>query len=93
MTVHQLPNHVSLYRRTPEFSEATMPDGLLRDHATKAGVWGLIHVIEGRLRYQIADSGRVVELTASGSPGVVEPEVRHRVTPIGAVRFYVEFWR
>ena len=25
--------------------------------------------------------------------GVVEPEVCHKVTPIGAVRFHVEFWR
>ena len=93
MSRQRLPGYVRPYRKTPEFTGATVPDGLLRDHATKAGVWGLIHVAEGRLLYEIAGRGEAVELTAGGPPGVVEPEVRHKVTPIGVVRFHVEFWR
>ena len=93
MSMRRLPDHVRPYRKTAEFTETTVPDGLLRDHATKPGVWGLIHVAEGRLLYELAGSGDVVELTAGGPPGVVEPEARHKVTPIGAVRFHVEFWR
>lgn len=88
-----LPDSVAPYKRTPVFTEATVPAGLLKEHATKAGVWGLIHVESGRLRYTIAASGEVVELSNDGPPGVVEPEVLHSVAPLGAVRFFVEFHR
>jgi tellurite resistance-related uncharacterized protein len=87
-----LPDGLSPYKRTPTFDEATLPDGLRRDHATKAGVWGLIHVESGRLRYEVS-GGEAVELTPETPPGIVEPEVRHHVAPVGAVRFHVEFWR
>ena len=89
--VKQLPDNVAPYRRTPVFDETTVPDALRRDHATKAGVWGLIHVEAGCLRYEISATGETIELTPASPPGVVEPEVRHRVTPLGPVRFSVEF--
>jgi len=93
LTVEQLPDHVRSYRSTGEFTAETVPDALVRDHATKAGVWGLIHVLDGGLKYEISATGEAVELTAAGAPGVVAPEVRHRVTPMGDVRFFVEFFR
>ena len=87
-----LPTGLPPYRRTPTFDENTVPAGLLKDHQTKAGVWGVIEVTSGRLRYTIAPSGEVVELHP-GLNGIVEPEVPHHVTPLGAVEFSVEFWR
>ena len=87
-----LPDHVKAYRATPVFDEATVPAGLLADHATKAGVWGVIEIEAGRLRYEITEQGETHELNVD-HPGVVEPEVRHRVTPIGKVRFRVRFYR
>ncbi len=87
-----LPTGLAPYRRTPTFDEKTVPAGLLKDHQTKAGVWGVIEVTSGRLRYTISASGEEVELHA-GLKGIVEPEVLHYVTPLGAVEFSVEFWR
>jgi len=87
-----LPEGLAPYRRTPVFTEATVPAGLTKDHATKSGVWGVIHVTEGRLRYTIPSGEEEHELTP-GVDGIVEPEVKHHVTPLGAVTFYVEFWR
>jgi tellurite resistance-related uncharacterized protein len=89
-----LPPTVAPYKRTAEFTEATVPAGLLKAHNTKAGVWGLIHVLEGELLYRVTDPRRAaVEqvLTPSGPPGVVEPQILHEVRPKGTVRFYVEF--
>ncbi len=88
-----LPDDVAPYKKTPVFTEVTLPDGLRREHATKAGVWGLIHVESGRLRYQIAGGDVAVELSSDDPPGVIEPEVRHSVAPVGEVRFFVEFHR
>ena len=42
-----LPPEVKPYRRTPEFTESTIPAGLLKGHTTKPGVWAMIHVLEG----------------------------------------------
>lgn len=89
-----LPPDLMAYRRTAEFTETTVPPGLLRAHTTKAGAWGLIHVLEGRLAYRITDPRRPSTetiLSPEDAPGIVEPTVLHEVEPIGAVRFYVEF--
>jgi tellurite resistance-related uncharacterized protein len=91
-----LPTDVQPYARTAEFTEATVPAALLRAHATKAGAWGLIRVLEGRLAYRVTDPRRPgceTVLTPQTPPGVVEPTILHEVEPRGAVRFFVEFHR
>jgi tellurite resistance-related uncharacterized protein len=89
-----LPQGVKPYKRTAEFTEDTVPAALLRAHATKPGVWALIHVLEGRLAYRVTDPRRPkseVILEPGAGPGVVEPAILHEVQPLGPVRFYVEF--
>lgn len=91
-----LPPGLTAYKRTPEFTQDSVPAGLLRSHSTKDGVWGLIHVAEGRLAYRITDPRRTASeriLTSDGVPGVVEPTILHEVEPLGPVRFHVEFHR
>lgn len=88
----ELPDHVRAFRKTDVFSETSVPAGLLRDHATKEGVWGLIEVISGELSYAVPERGLDVILRP-GAPGVIEPAVKHRVKPLGEVEFTVEFWR
>ncbi len=89
----ELPDGVVAYKSTDVFTETTIPAGLRKDHATKAGVWGRIVVSEGRLSYHVQPPlERSVDL-APGAPGIVVPEVRHHVAPLGAVRFHVEFLR
>jgi tellurite resistance-related uncharacterized protein len=54
----QLPENVVAYQHTPEFTNSTIPAGLLRAHSTKAGVWGLIVLLEGSLIYRILELNR-----------------------------------
>lgn len=92
--IAQLPTGLQPYKRTPTFTEATIPAGLQSDHSTKDGVWGLIHVEDGELRYIVTDARRghsEVILTPASMPGIVEPTIVHHVQPIGSVRFHVEF--
>ena len=91
-----LPTGLTPYRRTDTFTETTVPAGLLKAHSTKAGTWGLIHVLEGRLAYRINDPRRPAcdtVLDPATAPGVVEPTILHAVEPLGPVRFYVEFFK
>ena len=86
-----LPSDVIAYKRTPTFTQHTVPAGLLRAHTTKAGVWGRIVVASGQLRYRIQGDEPGEHVLAPGHDGIVEPQVPHDVTPIGDVEFHVEF--
>jgi tellurite resistance-related uncharacterized protein len=91
-----IPAAAAPYKRTPEFTESSVPGGLLKAHCTKGGVWATIHVIEGELLYRVTDPRHPLQetvLTPDGPPGLVEPTILHEVEPRGTVRFYVEFHR
>ena len=85
------PTPTTPYKSTPVFDEATLPAGLRREHRTKAGAWGLIRVLEGRLRYQVLDPTSEVILEP-GRPGLILPEQPHFVEPLGPVRMQIEFY-
>jgi tellurite resistance-related uncharacterized protein len=79
------------YRSTPVFDETTLPPTLRREHRTKAGVWGVIRVIEGRLKLVMAEDGRE-SILSPGVPGLVRPEETHRVEPLGPMLMQVDFY-
>jgi tellurite resistance-related uncharacterized protein len=79
------------YERTAVFNEDTLPAGLRREHRTKAGVWGVIRVLDGRVRYRVLDPVSEVILEP-GHPGLVRPEQPHFVEPLGPVHLQIEFY-
>lgn len=88
-----LPTDVTPFKRTPEFTESSVPQGLLHGHTTPAGVWATIVVLEGSLTYRILEPVAEETELSPDRHGVVEPTVRHEVVPTPGVRFYVEFYR
>ncbi|UTA48046.1 DUF1971 domain-containing protein [Simiduia sp. 21SJ11W-1] len=88
-----LPEHLVAYKKTPVFSETTVPAGLLKEHQTKAGAWGKIVVLEGELEYTINEPETETLVLTPARFGVVEPQILHQVKPLGTVQFYVEFYR
>lgn len=89
----ELPEGFVAYKRTSLFDEGSIPLGLRNHHATKTGVWGVIHVESGQLRYVLDGlDGRELTL-APNRAGLIPPEVIHHVAADGPVRFYVEFHR
>ncbi len=79
------------YKSTAVFDENTLPSALRREHRTKAGTWGVIRVLSGRLLYRILDPVSE-EILEPGRPGFVLPDQPHLVEPLGAVRMQVEFY-
>ena len=88
----ELPGNVSPYKRTPDFTETSVPKSLLKSHSTKAGTWGKIVVLEGSLIYRILEPGIEEFRLDPEHPGTIEPTVRHEVEPGAQVRFYVQFY-
>nr|WP_206377556.1 DUF1971 domain-containing protein [Sphingobium sp. TB-6] len=60
-------------------------------HDTKAGVWGLIRVIEGALTLTYVDPSSEIVLTPD-RPGLVLPQQPHFVTPLGQMKMQVDFY-
>lgn len=89
----EFPAGLHEYKRTPVFSETSIPAGLLADHETRRGVWGLIHVEEGTLLYTVHHPQDHTYVLNAGDQGVVAPLMKHRVEARGGVKFYVAFHR
>jgi tellurite resistance-related uncharacterized protein len=89
----QVPNTVVPYKRTPSFTQDSIPAGLLKAHQTKPGTWGKIVVMRGVLLYRILQPDSEEIHLSPTQHGVVEPTVLHEVQATGEVQFYVEFYR
>ncbi len=79
------------YRSTPVFDQDTLPAALRARHTTKAGVWGVIRVLEGERRLTILEPPSEVVITP-GNPAVIMPQQPHLVTPLGPMRMQVDFY-
>lgn len=80
------------YKSTPVFDADTLPAELQRAHSTKAGVWGVIRVLEGMLCYHIEDGSVPPAVLTPTRPGLVRPQELHRVETVGAMRMQVDFY-
>ncbi len=94
MTERTVPAGYVAYRQTPVFTRDTVPPGLLKAHRIKAGSWGKLHVIEGRLLFRLHEPPSETLLDPTRPPVVIPPQARHEVAlpDAGPVRFYVEFF-
>jgi len=87
-----LPSDVTSYSQTPIYDEQSVPAALLKDHETKAGTWGVIHILEGALMYKTCSDDEALTLRPN-LPGIIPPKTPHSVEPLGPVRFFIEFFR
>ena len=94
----ELPLDVVKYSQVPRspkvFTADTIPRGLLKQHSTKKGTWGIINVRQGKLEYQINEPSPHKFDLSSTTKGVIVPKVLHQVRPLtDDVEFVVEFYR
>lgn len=90
--MEKIPDTYTPFKRTPEFTETTIPAGLLNAHKTRTGIWAKIVVVAGELDYHIIEpEEKVIRLTPD-TPGIIVPSMEHNVEAVGPVQFYVEFY-
>lgn len=93
--MQSLPSDVEEYKQTKSFNVETAPAGFLKDHSTKANVWGLLTIETGTLTYVVTDPAEAAtyELQA-GDQGVIVPQQIHHIDDLSEdVRFHVKFFR
>lgn len=88
-----LPQGVTAYSRSPDFTPETLPAKLQSAHAIKTGTWALLHVLEGRVRYclEAPHEGEVVD--SAGEHVVIQENMPHHVSFVEPGRFFIEFYR
>lgn len=88
-----LPENLTEFKRTSEFTGDTVPKGLLKNHKTPTGTWAVINILSGSLIYRILEPEvEKIELSKS-NPGIIEPDILHEVKLIGDVKFFVAFYK
>lgn len=86
------PENLESLRCTPEFDQNSIPTRLMKDHTTKSGVWGMIHVTSGKLRYVCQAPVKSEVVLEPEIKGVIPPNLPHHIEAMGLVNFYVEFF-
>lgn len=94
MCPDSFPLGLVCYKSTPQFTHQNIPASLLSAHKLKDGVWGLLRVTSGCIRYCIDRSPSSAEIVATGRAAVIEPEILHHVELLDSdSSFFVEFYR
>lgn len=89
----QWPDGLTAYSETPQFTKDTVPGGLLKDHSTKAGVWGRLEVEAGEVCYVVSTPVSQSFLLTRGDSAAIAPEILHRVELSEDASFKVVFLR
>lgn len=88
----ELPAELTLLRTAGPFTDESLPAGLRRTHHTAEGTWGVLRVLAGVVRCQLAVCPPLDVVLAAGSGQPLPPGIAHRIEPDPPVRLAVEFW-
>ena len=88
----ELPDGLEVVR-TARFDDTSLPAGLRRDHEVASGVWAVLRVAAGEVRFTMATDPPVDRTIPAGESQPIPPGVPHAVTPIGPTELAVDFLR
>lgn len=88
-----LPKGLVSYARSPDFTPENLPAKLQAAHSIKPGTWALIHVLEGRLRYELEPPRQGMVTASAGETIVIEQDAPHHVAFVEPGRIFIEFFR
>lgn len=87
----ELPDNVRLVRTSQEWSDETLPPGLLRRHRLAETTWGLLRVLDGRLAFSMACTPPIEIELGAGASQAIPPSIPHQIGLIGPVRCAIDF--
>ncbi len=91
MVSKPLPDGLVLSGNTLEFTDAAIPNALLREHALGAGHWGLLNVLEGSVTFVDMGAGSEQLVSAPGTVPI-HPQSPHRLVVSGPVSVRIDFF-
>jgi len=91
--IQRLPEDVRPYFKSSLFNFETVPKKLLSDHNLKDGVWGLLCVEKGEVKYFLAQENAPLAVLGPNDQQVIETTVLHYIEPSKEAEFYIEFYK
>ena len=88
----EMPANLAPGGSTAVFTQSTVPEALQREHRLAEGVWGVLHVLTGNIRFVDLESSQEETIAAPGNI-TIRPDIPHRVAVEGPVEFRIEFFR
>ena len=89
----ELPAGSQPYRTIGPFNSATLPAGLRAEHSLKEGVWAMLKLSEGSIRFVWDDSEGSIEDLVAPAELVIPPLAVHHVEENGPFRVTIAFHR
>ncbi|NOY84802.1 MAG: DUF1971 domain-containing protein [Nitrospirae bacterium] len=86
-----LPENVVKISSTAMMTEETILPGILKNHETRKGRYGLLVVEEGALQFVWEDDGQILDADP-GHPILIFPQKLHHVKLTGKVQFFIAFY-
>jgi tellurite resistance-related uncharacterized protein len=88
-----MPPEFVLVRTSKEFTEKTVPAGLLHAHKLASGVWARLRVLSGRVVFAYEASPYEPVSLSGGDHVDIPPDILHSVELLADARFVIEFFR
>lgn len=79
------------YRSSPIFTAETLPEALKREHRTKRGVWAVLHILSGCIRY-CPETDELPSVVTPAKPQIIRPDQPHHVELLGPVTLRIDFF-
>jgi tellurite resistance-related uncharacterized protein len=89
----ELPEGLHVVRTSATWTEATLPAALQRHHRLAAGVWALLRVEQGSVRFVARTRPQIDVVVAAGGEQPIPPEVDHHLVLLGPMAVHLEFLR
>jgi len=75
----ELPDDLVMVRATQEFTELTVPPGLLKAHQVASGVWGNLVLVDGSVDFVFEDEAESRRSLVAPASQPIPPLRPHRV--------------
>ncbi|MEM8807323.1 MAG: SAM-dependent methyltransferase TehB [Cyanobacteria bacterium P01_G01_bin.38] len=96
ITMSPLTDALVKYKTLPPWTETTLPETFQTKHSTQSGTWAKIIVQTGSLQYdalnEAGDTLSTSIITPQHTDFFVQPGAWHKVTPLGSLSCFVEFY-
>ncbi len=92
-----MQNELICYKKMPLWDKHSLPQMFQEKHNTKAGTWGKLTVVAGKLKFfLLTENGELISehiFTADQDTPLVEPQQWHKVEPLSDdLACYLEFY-
>ena len=87
----ELPVGLRVADSTPEWDERTMPSCLLHSPGLASGMWALVVVRDGQLRFGAATEPRIDVAVGPDRVQAIPPDVAYELSQLGPVHFSLDY--